>query len=124
MHLAHPRTARDDRRSRPEHLRGTAEPPGRPLRIPYRIGISAGPLPGALTASGQHGHGPFPHRLRVSPFSREHRRGSHPHLDGAVRLIAWSWPGQRGPRPGRELNVPADDCGRCHDISITVDRPH
>ena len=60
MHLAHPRTARDDGRSRPEHLRGTAEPPGRPLRIPCRIGISAGPLPGALTASGQHGHRPFP----------------------------------------------------------------
>jgi hypothetical protein len=58
MHLAHPRTARDDRRSRPEISRGAAIPPAASIPIPYRLGISAGPLPGALTASGQHIHRP------------------------------------------------------------------
>ena len=63
MHLAHPRTSRDDRQIQSgKYRRGTAEstrPPA--IRIPYRIGISAGPRPGALTASGQHRTtGPFP----------------------------------------------------------------
>jgi hypothetical protein len=60
MHLAHPRTSRDDRRSSPGNITQISNPTGsRPLRNPYRIGISAGPVPGALTASGQHGHRPY-----------------------------------------------------------------
>src|SRR5262249_32271314 len=42
------------------NIRGTAEPHGGRLRNPGWIRISAGRLPGALTASGQHNHRPFP----------------------------------------------------------------
>jgi hypothetical protein len=56
MHLAHPRTARDDRRSRPENITQISNPP-QPL-VAYYVAdrYVRWPLPGALTASGQHGH--------------------------------------------------------------------